>query len=107
MSWPCYDQSVNLADTASFLRRMTVFYGWIMRWMGRRGDRVMITNGKYVGHKGMVESNVYQRTVDYPGEWHNGLPRPAGYWGVGDGALGAGGAVRSDKGRLIPRMTSS
>jgi len=40
--------------------------------MRRRGDRVMITNGKYAGHQGTVESNVYQRTVDYPEELHNG-----------------------------------
>ena len=51
---------------------MAIPYGWPMRWMRRRGDRVMITNGRYAGHKGTVESNVYQRTVDYPGEWHNG-----------------------------------
>ena len=24
------------------------------------------------GHSGTVESNVYQRTVDYPDVWHNG-----------------------------------
>ena len=43
-----------------------------MRWMRRRGDRVRITTGKYAGQTGTVESNVYQRTVDYPDEWHNG-----------------------------------
>ena len=42
-------------------------------WMRRRGDRVVITSGKYAGHSGTVESNVYQRTVDYPDEWHNGF----------------------------------
>ena len=31
-----------------------------------------ITSGKYAGHMGTVESNVYQRTVDYPDEWNNG-----------------------------------
>ncbi len=41
-------------------------------WMRRRGDRVRITNGKYAGHTGTVESNVYQRTVDYADEWHDG-----------------------------------
>ncbi len=40
--------------------------------MRRRGDRVTITTGKYAGHTGTVESNVYQRTVDYPNEWFNG-----------------------------------
>ena len=30
-----------------------------------------IISGKYAGHFGTVESNVYQRTVDYPDEWHN------------------------------------
>ncbi len=51
---------------------MTVSYGWLVRWMRRRGDRVMITTGKYAGHTGAVESNVYQRTVDYPDELANG-----------------------------------
>jgi len=41
--------------------------------MRRRGDRVKITSGKYAGHTGTVESNVYQRTVDYPDELHNGF----------------------------------
>ena len=40
--------------------------------MRRRGDRVKIISGKYAGHTGTVESNVYQRTVDYPDEWANG-----------------------------------
>ena len=40
--------------------------------MRRRGDRVRITTGKYAGHTGTVESNVHQRTVDYPDEWSNG-----------------------------------
>ncbi len=43
-----------------------------MKWMRRRGDRVKIISGKYAGHLGTVESNVYQRTVDYPGEFANG-----------------------------------
>ena len=42
-------------------------------WMRPRGDRVTITSGKYAGHTGTVESNVYQRTVDYPDEWANGF----------------------------------
>ncbi len=32
-----------------------------------------ITTGKYAGQSGTVESNVYQRTVDYPDEWDNGF----------------------------------
>ena len=40
--------------------------------MRRRGDRVKIVNGKYAGHLVTVESNVYQRSVDYPSDWHNG-----------------------------------
>ena len=42
-------------------------------WMRRRGDRVKIINGKYAGHFGTVESNVFQKTVDYPDEWANGF----------------------------------
>ena len=44
-----------------------------MKWMRRRGDRVIITTGKYDGQTGTIESNVYQKTVDYPGEWANGF----------------------------------
>ena len=40
--------------------------------MRRRGDRVTITTGKYAGHSGTVDSNVFQRTVDYPDELANG-----------------------------------
>ena len=43
-----------------------------MRWTRRRGDWVQITSGKYTGQSGKVESNVCQRTVDYPEEWANG-----------------------------------
>jgi len=39
--------------------------------MRRRGDRVIIIRGKHEGHRGTVEANVYQRTVDYP-ELSNG-----------------------------------
>ncbi len=42
-------------------------------WMRRRGDRVRITTGKFAGHLGTIEANVYQRTVDYPDEWANGF----------------------------------
>ena len=41
-------------------------------WMRRRGDRVTITTGKYAGRTGTVDSNVHQRTADYPDEWSNG-----------------------------------
>ena len=44
-----------------------------MRWMRGRGDRVTITTGKYAGYQGTVESNVHQRTVDYPTELSNGF----------------------------------
>ena len=36
------------------------------------GERVRNTWSKYAMHTGTVESNVYQRTVDYPDEWANG-----------------------------------
>ena len=42
-------------------------------WMRKRGDRVKIISGKYAGHLGTVESNVYQRDMDYPDEYHNGF----------------------------------
>ena len=39
--------------------------------MRKRGDRVKINSGKYAGHTGTVESDVYQRTVHYPDEFNN------------------------------------
>ena len=41
-------------------------------WIQKRGYRVTITTGMCAGRTGTVESNVYQRTVDYPNEWANG-----------------------------------
>ena len=41
-------------------------------WMRKRGDRVRITSGKYAGHTDTVESDVHQRTEDYPDGWANG-----------------------------------
>ena len=41
--------------------------------MRRRGDRVRIITGKYAGHTGTVESNVYQKSTDYPNELANGF----------------------------------
>ena len=43
--------------------------------MRRRGDRVTIATGKYAGQTGMVERNVYGRTVDLPDEWAKGHQR--------------------------------
>ena len=44
-----------------------------MRWMRRRGDRVRVTRGKLVGRAGIVGSNVFQKTVDYPNDLSNGF----------------------------------
>ena len=32
-----------------------------------------ITNGKYTGRNGVIDSNVHQRTVDYPNDLSNGF----------------------------------
>ena len=32
----------------------------------------MITSGTFEGHRGTVEANVYQKTVDNSDEWANG-----------------------------------
>ena len=56
-------------------------------WMRRRGDRVKITSGQYTSHTGTIESNVHQRTVDYPDEWHNGFHVMLGHGEAGDGAV--------------------
>ena len=42
-------------------------------WMRKRGDRVRITTGKCAGQTGTVESNVFQKTVDYPAELSDGF----------------------------------
>ena len=38
------------------------------QWKFKRGDRVTIISGKYAGHQGVVDSAVFQGTVDYPDE---------------------------------------
>ena len=42
-------------------------------WMRKRGDLVVITTGKYQGHQGVIESNVHQRTADYPKDLSDGF----------------------------------
>ena len=44
-----------------------------------------ITTGKFAGHTGTVDSNVHQRTVDYPDESANG------YHVMLDTVMGPGG----------------
>jgi len=39
-----------------------------MQKPSRRGDRVVIVSGSYAGHRGTLESIVFQKTVDYPEE---------------------------------------
>ena len=39
----------------------------------RRGERVIIITGKYAGCHGVVESNVFQKTVDHPEEPNYGF----------------------------------
>ena len=38
----------------------------------RRGDRVVILSGKHSGAAGVVDSAVFQRTVDWPGQFAPG-----------------------------------
>ncbi len=38
----------------------------------KRGDQVIIVSGQYAGFTGIVESAVFQRTVDYPEEYARG-----------------------------------
>ena len=33
------------------------------------GDQVKVISGRFTGHLGTVESSVFQRTVDYTGDW--------------------------------------
>jgi len=64
--------------------------------MRRRGDRVTITSGKYAGHHGTVENNVYQRTVSVPSEPVNGVS-PSGH-GEADVLRDAGPSFWSNTG---------
>ena len=47
-----------------------------------RGDAVTITSGRYKGHTAVVDSAVFQRTVDYPDEhaWGYHLVLDTGPW---------------------------
>jgi hypothetical protein len=38
----------------------------------KRGDQVTIISGQYWGSRGVVDSAVFQRTVDYPEEYSAG-----------------------------------
>jgi len=38
----------------------------------KRGDLVTIVSGRYKGHTGVVDSAVFQRTVDFPDEYAPG-----------------------------------
>ena len=68
-SWRSYYARLATPGDNDLLSHCTTMpYAWSTRWMRRRGDRLKITTGKYAGHEGTVESNVYQRTVDYPDE---------------------------------------
>jgi len=41
----------------------------------KRGDPVVIVSGRYKGHQGVVDSAVFQRTIDYPDEFAPGYYR--------------------------------
>jgi len=48
------------------------FFDWLWRTPGHLdGDPVRITIGQYAGRKGTVESNVFERIVDYADDWAN------------------------------------
>ena len=75
--------------TISYCLRMGHYYRF------KRGDAVTITSGRYKGAKGIVDSAVFQRTVDWPDEYAPGYhvvldTGPGGY-----GAVGPGAAVQS------------
>ena len=38
----------------------------------KRGDHVTIVSGRYKGCRGVVDSAVFQRTIDYPEEYSPG-----------------------------------
>jgi len=50
--------------------RYRPFMGHYYRF--KRGDPVVIVSGSYEGYLGVVDSAVFQRTVDYPDEFAPG-----------------------------------
>ena len=42
------------------------FHGMGFHYRFSRGDRVQIISGKFKGHTGTVDANVFQRSVDFP-----------------------------------------
>ncbi len=64
-------------DTDSLPTRVTTRYRPLMGHYHRfkRGDLVVIVSGRYEGHQGVVDSAVFQRTVDYPDEFAPGYYR--------------------------------
>ena len=42
------------------------FQGMGFHYRFSRGDRVQIISGKFKGHTGTVDANVFQRSVDFP-----------------------------------------
>ena len=61
-------------DTASLPTRVTTRYRPFMGhyYRFKRGDPVIILSGRYRGHQGVIDSAVFQRTVDFPGEFAPG-----------------------------------
>jgi hypothetical protein len=65
-----------------------------MRWMRRRGDRVMITSGKYAGWTGTIEANVYQKVADYPNQWARIVNAGDICWEIQSRSLALHGSIR-------------
>ena len=77
-----FGHSVNLTDA-----HPTDGIRWVLdhvehNYRFKRGDRVTIVPGRYKGCTGVVDSAVFQRTVDYPDEY---FPGPASAWTPGRG----------------------
>ena len=46
---------------------------WTTVYRFKRGDRVVIIYGKFAGATGIVDSRVFQKTVDFPDDYSPGF----------------------------------
>ena len=70
----CFRYWRPATDPASLPTRVTTRYRPFMGhyYRFKRGDPVIILSGRYRGHQGVIDSAVFQRTVDFPGEFAPG-----------------------------------
>ena len=63
-----------VADNNFLPRRVTgpIVAMWAINYQFKQGDPVVIASGRYKGHRGVVDSAVFQRNANYPDEFAPG-----------------------------------